>query len=96
MHDEEYWDEDGSRRVLKPRLENVTVVHDKKNNVQVMQIQGVVVLPVGAQVELLKPNVSATVIGVRLLAGNDSHPVGVCLDVEVPEGYYKRVQQSNP
>jgi hypothetical protein len=33
--------------------------------------------------------VSATVVGVRLLAGSEHVPVAVCLDVDVPEAYWE-------
>jgi hypothetical protein len=55
-----------------------------------MWFQGVVVLPVGATIELCNPHVNAEVIGVRLLPGSTSHPVGVCLDVKVPQEYWNR------
>jgi hypothetical protein len=66
-----------------------TFVHDRARNLQVMRIQGVVVLPIGAEIELVNSNVTATVVGVRLLAGSDHVPVAVCLDVEVPEAYWE-------
>ena len=66
-----------------------TFVHDRARNEQVMRIQGVVVLPIGAKIELVNPNVSATVVGVRLLAGSDHVPVAVCLDVDVPAAYWE-------
>ena len=58
-----------------------TVVFDKARNVKVMTLRGVVVLPAGARVVLMDPNVEATVIGVRLLAAVDDSPATVCLDV---------------
>lgn len=57
-----------NRRIEEPSLDGMTVIHDRERNRQVMRVQGVVVLPVGAEVELMYPNVKATVIGVRLLA----------------------------
>ena len=69
------------------RLE--TFVHDRVRNRQIMRIQGVVPLPIGAEIELYDPNVRATVVGVRLLAGSAHVPVVVCLDVEVPEAYWE-------
>jgi hypothetical protein len=66
-----------------------TFVHDRARNVQIMRIQGVVPLPIGAEIELVNPNVRATVVGVRLLAGSDQVPVVVCLDVDVPESYWE-------
>jgi hypothetical protein len=66
-----------------------TFVHDRARNRQIMRIQGVVPLPIGAEIELYDPNVKATVIGVRLLAGSAHVPVVVCLDVDVPEAYWE-------
>ncbi|MBW3634501.1 MAG: hypothetical protein KY456_15900, partial [Chloroflexi bacterium] len=66
-----------------------TFVHDRARNLPVMRIQGVVSLPIGAEIELYSPNVSATVVGVRLLAGSDHVPVALCLDVDVPEAYWE-------
>jgi hypothetical protein len=65
-----------------------TFVHDRARNRQIMRIQGVVPLPIGAEIELVNPNVHATVVGVRLLAGSDHVPVAVCLDVDVPAAYW--------
>ena len=65
-----------------------TIVHDRARNRLVMRIRGVVLLPIGAEVELTNPNVNATVVGVRLLAGTSTRPVHVCLDVEVPTAYW--------
>ena len=66
-----------------------TFVHDRARDLQVMRIQGIVPLPIGAEIELYDPNVNATVVGVRLLAGSAHVPVVVCLDVEVPEAYWE-------
>jgi hypothetical protein len=66
-----------------------TFVHDRARNRQIMRIQGVVPLPIGAEIELVNPNVHATVVGVRLLAGSGHVPVAVCLDVDVPEAYWE-------
>ena len=81
-------DDDGQFVAPKVQLSERTLVYDKERNLHVMWIQGVVVLPVGATVELTNPNVNAEVIGVRLLPGGTSHPVGVCLDVKVPPAYW--------
>jgi hypothetical protein len=62
-----------------------TLVHDRTSNRQVMWIAGVVVLPIGAQVELGEPNENVTVVGVRWLAGD---PGVVCIDVEVPGSWW--------
>ncbi len=53
-----------------------------------MRIESVLVLPVGAIVELTDPNVDTTVVAVRLLAGNTRMPATVCLDVLVPPAYW--------
>jgi hypothetical protein len=66
-----------------------TFVHDRARNRQIMRIEGVVPLPIGAEIELYDPDVKATVIGVRLLAGSAHVPVVVCLDVEVPAAYWE-------
>ena len=66
-----------------------TFVYDRTRNQQIMRIQGVVALPIGAEIELYHPNVRATVVGVRLLAGSEHVPVAVCLDVDVPEAYWE-------
>ena len=58
-----------------------TFVYDRARNRQIMRIQGVVPLPIGAEIELVTPNVCATVVGVRLLAGSEHVPVTVSLDV---------------
>ena len=71
-------------RELRPE----TFVHDRARNLPIMRIQGVVPLPIGAEIELVNPNVNATVVGVRLLAGSGNVPVAVCLDVDVPELYW--------
>ena len=69
-------------------LGDYTVVYDRERNRQVMRLRGVVVLPIGAEVELTNPNVDAKVVGVRLLAGSRTGPVHVCLDVSVPKEYW--------
>jgi hypothetical protein len=81
-------DEEGVYIAPKLQLAGRTLVYDKERDLHVMWIQGVVVLPVGAAIELSHPNVNAEVIGVRLLAGSTAHPVGVCLDVKVPQEYW--------
>ncbi len=45
-------------------------------------------LPVGAEIELTDPNLTATVSGIRLLAGDAFTAAHVCLDVEVPGEYW--------
>ncbi len=81
--------ERGEYEPSTPRLGGQTIVMYRVRNKQVMRIQGVVVLPVGAEVDLIDPHVNARVIGVRLLAGDNQTPVDVCLDVEVPAEYWE-------
>jgi hypothetical protein len=79
--------EDGMYVVERRSLGGRTLVHDRMQGREVMVIDGLVVLPVGAEIELSRPNVNATVTGVRLLVGTDSRPADVCIDVEVPAAY---------
>ena len=66
-----------------------TLIFDNKTSQQILWIDGVVVLPIGATVELTKPNLPATVVGVRLLAGLPGGPPAmVCLDVNVPDAWW--------
>ena len=81
-------DAEGLYCAPKAQLAERTLVYDRERDLHVLWIQGVVVLPVGATVELSNPHATAEVIGVRLLAGSTSHPVGVCLDVKVPPEYW--------
>ena len=56
-----------------------------------MLIEGVVVLPVGSEIELTHPNVNAVVNRVRLRAGvegADQYRPHVILDVTVPQEWY--------
>ena len=78
----------GEYIVPRLNLESYTVVVDRARHETVMLIEGVVIMPIGSTIELSEPNVDATVIGVRLLAGSKRVPVCVCLDVEVPESYW--------
>jgi hypothetical protein len=62
-----------------------TVVHDVDENRVLMRIAGVVSLPVGAEIELVDPNINVMVVRVRLLASpGDGQPMTVCLDVRRP------------
>lgn len=81
-------DSDGARATLKPPKAKYTVVLDSRTGRQVMRIPGVVVLPVGAEVELRAPDVNVRVERVRLLACSDDVAAHVCLDVEVPAEYW--------
>lgn len=80
------WDPEGNHQ----QLEGTTIVHDKTIGRNVLWIDGVVTLPVGAVVELHDPetltNANAPVIGVRLLCAAGSIGPQVCIDVAVPEG----------
>jgi hypothetical protein len=67
-----------------------TLVFDRARQRQVMWIDGLVPLPVGTEVELSHPNVSARVINVRILASvpNVMPYLTLCLDCEVPPEYW--------
>jgi hypothetical protein len=70
-------------------LEPRTLVFDRARQREVMWIQGLVPLPVGTEVELLDPNVSARVISIRLLGSVPNiTPSVLCLDCEVPPEYW--------
>ena len=81
-------DAHGGRDIPEYGLRGKTLVFDRERQRQVMWIVGVVVLPIGAEVELMEPNVNAEVVGVRLLAATKSDPAAVCLDVRVPAEYW--------
>ena len=86
--DPSHLDQNGEYRLDLIKLGSKTFIHDRKRNMAVMMLDGVVVLPIGAEVELLRPNVNAVVTGVRLLAGTLTEPAHVCLDVDVPSEYW--------
>lgn len=66
-------------------LAGETVIHDVDRNEAIAKLTSVLVLPVGSEVELVNPNINATVVRVRLLAAaSETHPVTVCLDVKLP------------
>jgi hypothetical protein len=90
MTNQAVFEEDGWRAMEERKLGKQTVVHDLNANRAIMLIDGVVVLPIGAEIELTNPNINVTVEGVRLLAGSLTNldEVVVCLDVKVPEEYY--------
>jgi hypothetical protein len=85
---------DHTHHVPTLALGGETLVFDRKRNMQVFRLDGAVVLPIGAEVELVEPNVNAKVVGIRLLAGrpatpaDEGYPMVVCLDVEVPETWW--------
>ena len=71
-------------------LDGRTLIFDAVTQNAVMWIDGVVLLPVGALVQLGPPNVDAPVTSVRLQAGTKTGSALVVLDVEVPAGYWDR------
>ena len=81
-------DEHGTFIIPEYDLGGTTVIHDRARNTSVMRLRGVVVLPVGAEIELPFSLDSAVVERVRLLAGSETDPPCVCLDVRVPANYY--------
>lgn len=89
-------DKEGMHTTPTLALDGRTLIFDRKRNMQVMRLDGVVVLPVGAEIELVEPNVNARVTGVRLLAGkpttdeSEGFPASGCLDVEVPAEWWKK------
>lgn len=87
-------DEHGSFVPSEYDLAEETVIHDRARNRQIMRLRGRVVLPVGAEIELTDPNVTATVIDVRLLAGGPTWPARVCLDVKVPAEWWGESPQA--
>ena len=90
MANKNRFDEYGEREIEERKLGKQTVVHDLNSSRVIMTIDGVVVLPVGAEIELTNPNVNAKVERVRLLADalTNLEEVVVCLDVRVPAEYY--------
>jgi hypothetical protein len=68
-----------------PRYElgHLTFIHDEDEDRIVTHLNGVVALPIGACVELVKPNRDVYVVGVRLLAPNPEgdNAAYLCLDV---------------
>lgn len=70
-----------------------TLVFDRENQQQIHRYDHAVFVPIGAEIELVDPNISAYVVGVRVLAGTKDIPAVLCLDVrrapsggEPPEG----------
>ena len=78
-------DDHGAWKAVDRGLDSRTLVFDRARNQPVLWLQGVLVLPVGALIELTDPDAQAYVVGVRLLAGK---PMTLCLDVEVPHRYW--------
>jgi len=73
-------------RSFRRRIRNETYIHDRNRNWRLFSLKGVLVLPVGSEIELPYGPQSAIVTGVRLLSVSGVHQV--CLDVEVPQEYY--------
>lgn len=59
-----------------------TVVFDRRLQVVIMRLHGIVTLPIGSEIELVETASWARVIGVRLLASVGDAPATLCLDVE--------------
>jgi hypothetical protein len=69
-------------------LDGRTLIMDAVTQHQVMWIDGVVSLPVGAVIQLGPPNVDAPVVAVRLQAGKNTRSALLVLEVEVPAAYW--------
>jgi len=65
-------------------MDTRTLVWDVTNNRQLMWIDGVIMPPIGTVLELAEPNVDARVVGIRLGAVDENHPLTVTVDVNVP------------
>jgi hypothetical protein len=65
------------------KLGRRTYVHDQARGKPIMYIDGVLVLPVGSEIELPGTSISAEVVRVRLLDGSATGEARVCLDVKV-------------
>ena len=63
-----------------------TLLFDRVRNMQVGWIEGIVPLPIGAEVELINPNVTAFVVGVRL--SNGPHDAALTYDLKVPASWW--------
>ena len=73
--------EDETARTMP--LEGRTCVMDRVTQDELLWVDGVAVLPVGAVVQLGNPNRNATVTGIRLWAGPERATVFLDVDVEV-------------
>ncbi len=69
-------------RVEDVHLAGETLVFDRSSNEPFMRLDGLLPLPLGAEIELVKPTGTAVVTRVRLLAGS---PSTLCLDVMRPD-----------
>lgn len=78
-------------------LNDRTLVFDVERQRQVAWLDGRLPLPSGSQVELFDPDTStygtATVTGIRLLAGSGNTPNQVCLDCTVDDRWWKRFDE---
>ena len=82
----------GKPEVREVPLYGRTLIFDRERQEQIGWIDGVVVPPVGAEVELsalpdIRKNLSAFVTGVRIAFGPKD--ASVTLDVDVPEEWYR-------
>ena len=66
------FDQHGNLQAPQVGLAARTLVYDKLRSSQVMWLDGLVVPPVGATVELTDPNADATVVSIRLVAGDQT------------------------
>ncbi|GEL74635.1 hypothetical protein [Myxococcus virescens] len=88
-------DKTGAHTAPTLSLKRKTLVFDQRVNKQVAWLDGVVVPPIGSKIELAEPNVTGFVTGIRLMLGQpggDTHseiPSNVCIDVEIPEEWWK-------
>lgn len=80
-------------RAAEHKLEGRTLFMDKKRGQQIMWVDGYLSLPVGAIVELAEPVADTTVVGVRLLAGSDQKGVTLCVELDVPESFWKDIDK---
>ena len=71
------------------RLDPRTLIFDHKTDQQVMWIDGILPLPVGATIHLTHSTVDAVVVAIRLLPGSDQTAVTLCLHVAVPSHYWQ-------
>ncbi|HVC79674.1 MAG TPA: hypothetical protein VNL35_04130 [Chloroflexota bacterium] len=80
-------DQYGEYIVPSVALEPYTLIFDRQRQRPVLCLLGVLPLPVGAEIELSDPNLSATVVQVRLVVGGERGAT-LHLDVSVPPAYW--------
>jgi hypothetical protein len=78
----------GEHIVPSVALEPYTLIFDLERQRPVIRVQGILPLPIGAEIELPEPNLSAAVVQVRLVAGNEGMAAALCLDVRIPPAYW--------